>query len=353
MTKLFRQELIRSLYVFMLYLVSTVLSTGVSATSCMPEQSSYSVRESQVWFSSRPPDSKLMVEGVDAATFRDITPYSEDGPCAGRVNDYARDKDHVIFRGKVLAGADPETFVFIDHFYAKDKSAVYSGATRLTNRVEEFRRLPIGPWATDGRSYFYKGTKLEGEGFEKIPNGDEYARTSTRVYNRDRALVADPASFEVIEASVSMTKDRNRVYFRDIPIEGADPSTITQIRGYLFKDKRAVYIEGKQIVGLNPATVRIFPLGGGYTADDTAVYRMDKKLDRDPATFSVLQPFYTKDKNAVYHREVAIEDADPETFVSPSMSSGYDKNYRFDQNRIQCKINPAAKGLAAPCLGSP
>ncbi len=252
-----------------------------------------------------------------------------------------------------MVGVDPETFVFIDHVYTKDKSAVYSGVTRLTNRVDEFRRLLIGPWATDGRKYFYKGTILEGEGLEKIPNGYEYARTSTHVYNRERKLVVDVSSFEVIQASVGMTKDKNRVYYRDIPIAGADPATITQIRGYLFKDKRAVYLEGKEIFGLNPATVRTYPLGDGYTADAAAVYKMHKKIDRDPATFSVLQPFYTKDKNAVYHEDVAIEDADPETFVSPSMSNGYDKNYRFNANRIECKINPAAKGLAPNCLAHP
>ena len=250
-----------------------------------------------------------------------------------------------------MAGADPDTFFFIDGIYTKDKSAVYSGATRLTNRVQEFHKLPIGLWATDGQHYFYRETKFEGDGFEKIPNGYQYARTSTKVYNAERALVADAASFEVIQASVGMTKDKNKVYYDDVPIEGADPATITQIYGYLFKDKRAVYLQGREIDGLNPASARTFPLDGRYTLDDSAVFMNYKKIDRDPTTFQVLDlhPVYTKDKHAVYYESVVIEFSDPATFVPTSNSSGYDKNYRFREHRIECKINPAAKGPALTC----
>lgn len=351
MTESICLRLTQSLCVFLLALLGLMLPFGAGASICPEAASRYAVRGDQVWFSSRPPDSNQIVKGVDIATFRDISPYSGEGPCAGRINDYARDKDHVIYRGSILAGADPDTFVFIDGIYTKDKSAVYSGATRLTNRVDEFRKLPIGLWATDGQHYFYKETKFEGEGFEKVPNGYEYARTSTKVYNGGKALFADAASFEVILASVGMTKDKNKVYYRDVAIEGADPATITQIHGTLFKDKRAVYLEGREIVGLNPASARTFPLDGRYTVDDSAVYMNYKKIDRDPATFQVLDrhPDYSKDKNAVYYRAVAIEFSDPATFVSTSMSSGYDKNYRFREHRIECKINPAAKGPALTC----
>lgn len=349
MTELILRILTRLPCILSLALLSLILPRGVGATSCTPAASSYAVRGDQVWFTSRYPDSNQIVKGVDTATFRDISPYSGEGPCAGRINDYARDKDYVIYRGNILAGADPDTFVFIDGIYTKDKSAVYSGATRLTNRVKEFRRLPIGVWATDGQHYFYKETKLEGDGFEEIPNSYQYARTSTTVYNGGKVLTADAASFEIIQASVAMSKDKNKVYFDDRPITGADPATITQIYGYLFKDKRAVYKEGREIVGLNPMTVRTFPLDTRYTADESAVFLSYKRIDRDPATFSVLQPFYTKDKNAVYYEAVAIEFSDPATFVSTSMSSGYDKNYRFLEHRIECKINPAAKGLALTC----
>jgi hypothetical protein len=329
--------------------VASVHSPMVRATSCVPEQSSYVVRAGQIWFSTENAESSRFVKGIDIASFRDISPYGGDGPCAGRINDYARDKDHIFYRGIIVAGADPETFVFLDNIYTKDKAAAYSGATRLTSRVEAFHRLPNGLWATDGLNYFYKETKFKGEGFEIIPNGYEYARTSTHVYNRDKALVADAASFEVIAASVGMTKDKNTVYYRDVPVKGADPSTITQVHGYLFKDKRAAYLEGREIVGLNPATARTFPLDGGYTADDSAVFLSYKKIDRDPATFEVLQPWYTKDKHAVYFRDVVLEQADPQTFVSTSMSNAYDKNYRFHENRIVCKLNPAARGPANAC----
>lgn len=349
MTELIWRILTLLLGALSLVLLGLVLPRGVGAASCTPETSHYAVREGKVWFLSRYPDTSQIVKDVDVSTFRDISPYSGEGACVGRVNDYARDKDHVIYRGNVLAGADPDTFVFIDDLYTKDKSAVYSGAARLTNRVDAFRRLPNGEWATDGLHYFYKETTLEGEGFEQIPNGHQYARTGTTVYNGRTKLTADAASFEVIKASVGMTKDKNTVYYRDVPIKGADPASITQIYGYLFKDKRAVYLEGREIVGLNPSTARTFPLSSEYTADDSAVYLKYKKIDRDPATFSVLQPFYTKDKNAVYHNGIAIEEADSETFVATSMSRGHDKNYRFRENRIECKINPMARGGASPC----
>ena len=68
-------------------------------------------------------------------------------------------------------------------------------------------------------------------------------------------LGADPASFEVIAPFVDHARDSKHVYYRGKLIPRADPKTIKQISGYYFRDQRAVYAEGQEIVGADMSTV--------------------------------------------------------------------------------------------------
>lgn len=299
----------------------------------------------------------MIATEVDPHSMKSVVdPFKGTGPCSGRVTDYVRDKSRVYYRGRPIAGADPGAFEFINRYFAKDGTAVYGLDQRITTRVADFRILgdsqsaPYAVYATDGQRYFYKGTILAGEGFEFVPKTYETVRTSTNVYYRGQLLDVDVKSFEGLNPSVSMARDKNRVYYRFVAIREADPATMEQIKGYLWKDKRAVYLEGREIVGLDPAAARTFHLDGQFTTDGRSVFKMHQKIDRDPTTFTVLQYPYTKDKNGVSHHDKKIDMADPQSFVAPSMSNGQDKNYRFYGDAIVCKINgkaPASDKLCA------
>ncbi len=331
--------------------------TGAYASSCLPERSGYQVRSGRVFFVYRNSEaSGEIATDIEATSLRSVSnPVRSTGVCSGLIDDYVRDRQRVYYRGKAITGADPESFEFINAWFAKDRVAVYGLDRRLTTRLADFRLIgadAYSEYATDGKRYFYNDTIFEGEGFESVPKTYNVIRTSTRVYFRGQALDVDPKTFEGLDPAVSMSRDKDRVYYRLTVVPDADPVTITQIKGYLWKDKRAVYLEGREILGLDPATARTFPIMGEYTADADSVFRLYDKLDRDPATFSVLQPWYTKDKAGVYHQDVLMPVADPLSFLAESMSNGQDKNYRFRANEIVCKINPEAAGTAPAC-GSP
>lgn len=286
-----------------------------------------------------------------------VDPFKGTGPCSGGVTDYVRDKSRVYHRGKPIASADPNTFEFINRYFAKDNTAVYGLDRRITTRIADFRILGDSQsaayvaYATDGQRYFYKDTVLAGEGFEFVPKTYDTVRTSTNVYYRGQLLDVDVKSFEGLNPSVSMARDKNRVYYRFVAIPEADSATIEQIKESLWKDRRAVYLEGREIVGLDPTTVRRYPPFSEYTSDDRSVFKMYKKIDRDLATFTVLQPPYTKDKNGVYYNDERMDIADPESFVAPASQNGQDKNYRFYENKITCKVNADAPATDKLCDG--
>lgn len=331
-----------------------MIPIAASATTILRDEAGYKLQGDQVWFSSignHPHrDQVTKVKGIDTATFREITPCVGYRPCARQVVNFARDRKHVFHRGNVIPGADPDTFVLIDDTYAKDKAAVYAGVVRLTNRIANFRPLPNEVWATDGRHIFYGETRLEGEGFELNPQNHDYARTKTHVYHRGKALTADASTFQLVWAGTGVSKDKNNVYYNDVPIPAADPLTMTVVSAFLLKDKRAVYLQGKEVVGLDPLTLRTFPIGDTYMADRNAVYLGHKKIEGDGATFEVLQPAYTKDKNSVYYKDAVLAQADPLSFVATSMDRGCDKNYCFNGKVIECKSIRLTPWSAYVCL---
>ncbi len=91
----------------------------------------------------------------------------ESGPCAGRRNDYGRDHQHVHHPWRLIAGADPTTYAFLDANDARDKTASYTFAKRLRTRVDHFGILS-GGYASDGRQHFYQDIVIQGPGFELL-----------------------------------------------------------------------------------------------------------------------------------------------------------------------------------------
>jgi DKNYY family len=331
-------------------LVFLVVAVGSSAlawgTTCTPVISGYTVGAGVTYVvkdTANP--SKGMEKPVpkaDPASFEVLRqPSFEKGPCAGQRVESARDKNHVYYRWQVVPGADPQTYVFIDDQYARDKSAVYAGARRLTTRVSSFRRL--GAYATDGKTHFYQDAVIAGPGF-RLLGGDAqaargYAATDLRVYHDGRIVDrADPKTFELFKPEVGITRDKRFVYFNDLVIPGADPKTFEQINGYTFKDKAGVYTEGQKIIGTRGTDARASEFGS-YVIDGTTVYKQGKPLaKRDAATFIELQPQWTKDKTAVYYQDEPVPQIDVATFKTTSLNRGEDRNYRYEGLRKVCKF---------------
>ena len=314
-------------------------SGGSLATSCVPMTRGFLVGRQVVFFeydesAMGPKRQEHTLTHADPSTFEPLRQTKfERGPCAGRNVEFGRDKDHVYFRSEVVSGADPKTFTFMDEYYARDKSAIYANARRLTTRGASFRVIE-GGYATDGRLHFYRDTVIRESGFEPLRGKDAgntgYARTRNLVYHNGKVVPdADPQTFELFMTEVGMARDHRHVFFNDRLIAGADPATMVQIQGYAFKDRNSVYNEGRRIEGLSPARVRASEFGS-YLMDDQRVFKNGIEIrGRDPSTFRELQPPWTLDKLGVYYGDQIVPEIDQSTFQATALDRGEDQNHRY------------------------
>ena len=194
------------------------------------------------------------------------------------------------FPGKAfqIDGADVASFQVFDQSYARDKSNVYLNGGVLSG-ADAATFLP-----------------LERPGF---------AKDAHHVYQRDVAISADPAHFELLDGELS--KDGSAVYWSDGRVLSEDPAhfvIISNVDHYLFtKDAETVQVNGNPIDQADPATFRV--LGGAYATDgQRAFYFTDRIPDASLASFHSIESPYAGDSDRVYWMGKIIDGADPATF---------------------------------------
>jgi hypothetical protein len=277
-----------------------LLQAGAAdAMSCPHDAAKYINPKGQLIFL----DSKgneHAVAGIDPDTIapvRDERPRSGSG-CPLLLLPYIRDKKQVFYEDQLVEGADPESFVVADWLYPRDRSAVFSRARKLTERLADFRRLPeFGDFATDGVHYYCGDMIVTEPGFEIIHDrygrNSHYARTSRRV-------------FHIYNCQV---------------VQGADPGTA----------RLSTY--------------------GGYLVDAKAVFHGARNVDRDPSTFVELEGGYSKDANGVYWYSRLIPGADPGTFVvTRSRALGAeaeDETFRYREHWRVCRLKASGPPSAS------
>lgn len=326
----------------------SLLCNSAPASTCAPVTSRY-VLDSRVRYvmedRASQPATRLerVLRGADPASFQVLRPPIQAAdPCATLRAEYGRDRHHVFHQWKRIPGADPQTYRFLDEHYARDKTAVYSRARRLSTRPDRFHVLQ-GGYASDGQYHFHQDIVIKGPGFELLGGAAQadrgYARTRDAVYHKGQAIPhADAPSFELTKPEVGITRDRRAVYFNDQVISGADPQTFEQVHGYTFKDRHAVYTEGRRIAGINPAKVRATEFGN-YLVDDQAVFKAGQRLPgRDAATFLELQHPWSRDKLGAYYQDTLVPEVDLPSFRTTGLDRAEDRNYRYEGPQRACKF---------------
>lgn len=172
---------------------------------------------------------------------------------------YYKDNHYVYFRDKIIAGADPSTFIALsvaeaaggnDNEWAKDLNNVYdfgdivAGADPVT-----FTTVYNGVMKDKNYIWIYGG-----------PSAD----------SRSPFYGADPRTFSYV--GERFYKDKDKVYsLNSKPLEGADPPTFVPLTHEYAKDKNYVYIllgqEFTIIQNADPQTYE-FVEGQGYNAQD-------------------------------------------------------------------------------------
>jgi hypothetical protein len=113
-----------------------------------------------------------------------------------------------------------------------------------------------------------------------------FAKDTHHVYQRDVAISADPAHFELLDCELS--NDGSAVYWSDGRVLSEDPAhfaIVTNVDHYLFtKDAETVQVNGNPIDRADPATFCV--LGGAYATDgQRAFYFTDRIPDAGLASF--------------------------------------------------------------------
>ncbi|MCU1695385.1 MAG: hypothetical protein JWR34_1448 [Mycobacterium sp.] len=222
------------------------------------------------------------------------------------------------FPGKAfqIDGADVASFQAFDQTYARDMSNVYLNGGVLSG-ADAATFLP-----------------LERPGF---------AKDAHHVYQRDVAISADPAHFELLDGELS--KDGSAVYWSDGRVLSEDPAhfvIISNVDHYLFtKDAETVQVNGNPIDQADPATFRV--LGGAYATDgQRAFYFTDRIPDASLASFHSIESPYAGDSDRVYWMGKAIDGADPATFrvLNAAFECSADAEHAYYRQTVVAGADP-------------
>ena len=151
---------------------------------------------------------------------------------------------------------------------------------------------------------------------------------------------SDPASFKQI-GSGNHAKDKNQVYYQDLILPKADPTTFEEIDSLFSKDKNQVYLGNKVIEGADPNTFTI--LGSLYSKDIKNVYFTTKSINgADRESFKIISneswPFnfnhFAKDRKQVYCADTVLVGADSSTFTPLTTSGGAVSIFGADSSHI-------------------
>lgn len=308
------------------------------------EQSNFIKKGEEIYFvlSTFPTLTENLLDDAKPGSFQVLCESVSD------ISAYAKDADHVYFRGDTLEGADPQTFMPLYNadgscrdYYAKDSQHVYYARDIISNRPASF--VPMSPEEdlfSDGVNTFRWGelvASTTSQGTSILV--DLQGRTSG--YSKDSSLVyfetgpdhyevvqgADVQTFTVLTCGVApgddgcetfYAKDKNRAYIDNKVWEGVDLATLAYVGGNVMKDANHVYY-------------------ANYLDDPSCV----ACKEADSATFVYLgmgtYAGYFKDKNQVYSWRFPVESADPATFKVVSGQTAYDaqdKNHKYSYGRV-------------------
>lgn len=228
------------------------------------------------------------VIGADVETFKPIvnnlkcqTGFHDCINVYGPLSAFARDKKNVYRRGRIISGADPDSFTITNVVYSKDKNNIFYGNSPILGAdVESFELVTndekFGTYAKDNK-HVYLSNKILGEANNDFkPLGKNYSRLNNQIYYyTQQVLGADAETFVV--PNVGFPKDKYHVFEEKDIFPNADPETFKLLTmGYAIDKNHVYYVETKKIL-----------------------------TDADPETFEVIKAPYSvgKDKNNVYTRD--------------------------------------------------
>ncbi len=264
-------------------------------------------------------------------------------------------KDSQVFYGKTLLDfADPGTFVVLNANFAQDKNfCIYQAQKLQSCQIKSFTYSETDPYAKDGFSAFYGGTKIgnaDAQTFSWV--GDGYAKDRSKVfYNGQIVPSAASDSFRVMEFGYA--KDKDFIFKAGRAIKTIDSATAAFLSGEYIKDKSHVYFLEEMVEDADPATFQL--MADGYASDKNYFFhngkaaakltnkfynRFRKKdlsgtcADKDIAEIATgsiekVSDLLSKDASCVFYLGEAIPQSHPGTFAAINARVYKDKNFVY------------------------
>ncbi len=207
---------------------------------------------------------------------------------------YVLDGNFFQIGGSPIEGADPDTFSVIDNSYAKDINSVYYDGRRVEGAAPSSIQLvtsgitgskeETGYLISDGKVFCY-GQVIEG---------------------------ADADSFSYLLGSYSMDKEYIYYYIDVKHPRKAMPEAIKKANERYLRHGDQVLYQG-QIISNEASRYKI--INDEYAVDGKNVYSHGEIVEGMIAdNFTVITPYYRKDKNQAYYFNTPIPESNPATF---------------------------------------
>lgn len=274
---------------------------------------------------------------------------------------FYRSGNQLYYREELIESGNPNTFEELDEWRCKDKNNVYIIDMHFyvleiisdinTGDVEIIDESFI---KTKSAVYFYEEEIIGADpsSFMALEHG--FSRDKNTVFNREDRLVAlDPNNVTIInphiihdlnniyydntlldininkleQVSEDILKDDKNVYYKNQLITGACASTYEKVNHFFQKDSNSVYHNNRRL-SLN-ASQTCFKESAFAFDCERAYFINEPIVGVDIASFEIVEDSISKDKNHVYYRDKIIDKADPATFKVMGYSQFTDKNHIF------------------------
>jgi len=196
--------------------------------------------------------SPHLVKEADPATFKTVN--------HNQSYFLGKDKNHVFLYTSIVEEADPSTFKQIKDNYWKDKDNVYY--LRALNQRQKIIQN------ADPKSFELIANS-------SAPNNSKnlvfvWSKDKNRVfYKPDELTGVHPTRFVAINQYWG--KNDKHYYHKNLRLDSLDYNSAETLNGYYIKDKNRVFYRNKLVVGANPST---FIVNGSYADDDKNMYFM-------------------------------------------------------------------------------
>lgn len=275
-----------------------------------------------------------IIDGADPTTFK----THKDG--------YACDKNQAYYCGGALNGSDGKSFQSLGEVYARDKSQVYFDGEIIESADPE--SFEVHTYClTEDKSDFYwlgKAVNVQDKSTFTVLGNKDSQRTSWAKdrYNgyflENRSVIhgIDYDSFHPVAEKAHLysgcyAADKNRVYFTDKIVKGADPSSFREIDYCIGRDIHGVYMEDR-ITQVKDFSL-LKKIGEDMYSDNQNIYDANYNIlpNVDVATFKHICHSWYKDKRNIWWRNKPLPaTVDIHTFRPAwrtSVRNGIEYNY--------------------------